>query len=617
MANKWYKISISLAAKCRIGFAAAVLLITVAGLFLPYRWMDKLVEQGMLDLAKSQVDYVLQRHCQTSTGPGTSDKPSLVNPQDDTDNPKPITNWYRITGQAENFNHEDRFIQRNIRRLAKDKKIPYIFDFRVKQQIVEDESLLPDIENEEKVEGFGKILPSNEPSRYLYPVRANISCMKCHASTPATAVDIATETENSVTKKASEFTEGQLVGVISVDLPAGQSSVTLLFNRIFIIIGGTISCVMAVVVFYIITQRVILSPVRRLRMAAEAIVPIESAANIQKENGKPESSDPWLNAMDITSKIKTGDEFEHLATAFHQMLSRLKIAHDRLQETNRALDIRLGELEAKNIALYESNKLKSEFLANVSHELRTPLNAILGFADILKDSAVQREDDRSIRYASNVVESGTMLLGIINDLLDLVKIEAGKIEMHWQRMIFDELIKSLINLNRPQADEKALELILIVDENIGEVETDVGKLQQIIFNLISNAVKFTPDSGRVEIKARIIKENYTTEKDFPEPIDIPPYSEPYWSLLQIRVIDTGPGIPEDKRDVIFEKFQQLDSSVTREHAGIGLGLSIVKELLNIMGGSITVGGEVGTGSVFTIMLPIRKYRPIDNSDEQK
>ncbi|MCF7957988.1 MAG: HAMP domain-containing histidine kinase, partial [Phycisphaerae bacterium] len=380
------------------------------------------------------------------------------------------------------------------------------------------------------------------------------------------------------------FTEGELVGVISVVIPAGQTNTTLLFNLLTIIMGGAFSCISAAVVFYLFTQRFIIQPVRSLRQAADQVT--LSSDNAVDDSGQEMKA--WDNALAITENIKTGDEFEKMANAFHQMLTRLKLAHDRLRETNRALDMRLGELETRNIALYESNKLKTEFLANVSHELRTPLNAIIGFAEILKDQAEQRNDDRNSRYSNNVLESGNMLLGIINDLLELATIEAGKVEIHWESIPFEETLEAILNLTRPQFAEKNLHVITSIDESTGRIETDTGKLQQILFNLFSNAIKFTPAEGTVEISAR-------------------KYVDPQQrAMLEIIVADNGKGIAEEDREKIFEKFLQLDGSVTREYTGVGLGLAIVKELTAILNGTISVGGQVGQGAIFTLTLPVAR-----------
>ena len=251
--------------------------------------------------------------------------------------------------------------------------------------------------------------------------------------------------------------------------------------------------------------------------------------------------------------------------------------------------MRVDQLAEKNLALFESNKLKSEFLTNVSHELRTPMNAIIGFAEILQEQIATEKDKKKSRYVTNVLESGKMLLGIINDLLDLAKAEAGKMEAQWEKCSIQEIVSVLVNLIRPLADEKKLKLKFTVDKSLGLVETDPGKLQQILFNLINNAVKFTPQRGRVEIKAEKAGASHA----------------------KLSVADTGPGIAPEDQAKIFEKFLQLDGSMTREHAGAGLGLAIVKELTDILGGQITVASQPQQGAIFTVVLPISKEAAIN------
>jgi signal transduction histidine kinase len=642
--------------------------------------MDKLVEQGKQELAKAELQHVLERHFRPVTGTGLpaknpplalgvaeeeSIKPARwiiaepktnVQPSNEEsllpatqfsttsikamDNsslqPQPLTQWiplYKIlkpgaspeAPEMENKNPDselapedsevsspekpekkpdilslyipnDTFVRKGIRKFIKHKNQLDIFELK------EQENIPPDSQDQNKEESsfsdFMLLKPWSQPSRYLRAIRAEKSCLAagCHGPKP----NLSAEAEGPPT-----FDEGQLVGVISVLLPAGQTSITLLFNRIFIILAGLLSCVCAVVTFYMITQRFILQPLRALRDAAEQVtVPSDEAADTDKE-----TKESWQEAMAITENIRTGDEFQRLAQAFHHMLERLKLAQDRLRESNRALDMRLGELEAKNLALFESNKLKSEFLANVSHELRTPLNAILGFAEIMKEQAQQREDAKTTRYASNVLESGNMLLGIINDLLDLAKIEAGKMEVRWDMCSIHDILEVLLNFTRPMIDQKQLRVTSKVESDIGLVETDPSKLQQVLFNLLSNAIKFTPEGGCIDIEAKVVTAS-AWMRSYPSSemgsgsagtelmVD-------EMKLVQIAIADTGPGIPEAEQENIFEKFRQLDASVTREHNGAGLGLAIVKDLMEILGGRITVQNRQAGGSVFTIQIPFK------------
>jgi signal transduction histidine kinase len=295
--------------------------------------------------------------------------------------------------------------------------------------------------------------------------------------------------------------------------------------------------------------------------------------------------------LNIRAEITTGDEFEQLSGMFNQMLERLKGNADQLSTINKSLDLKLGEMAQTNIALFEANKIKGEFLANVSHELRTPLNSIVGFAEVLQETTKDKTspvDERRQRYISNIITSSRRLLDLINDVLDLAKIEAGRMELHNGPMSVMDTAEGLINLIRPQAEKRGIQLKAKIDPNLPVIQTDAGKLQQVVFNFLSNAVKFTPPGGSVTLAAEL------TEQDSTDKLP----------KLKISVIDTGLGIAPENQKRIFEKFTQLDSTMTREHEGTGLGLTISRELAFILQGKILLESEVGRGSTFSLVIPL-------------
>lgn len=362
-------------------------------------------------------------------------------------------------------------------------------------------------------------------------------------------------------------TPGRLVGLISVRRPAGDVEI-LLWNRFVLLTAGALAGLLATLVFYLITTRLILSPVRRLRRVAERIT---------------------QGDLDVRADIRTGDEYEELAHAFNNMLNSLRAQQRELQAANRSLDVKLVELAERNVALYEANKLKSEFLANVSHELRTPLTSIIGFAELLRDGVGSLPDEagsertaRLARYAANIYTSARNLLDLINDLLDLAKIEAGRIELYRRRFRLYDICEALLDFTQPLVMKKNLTLTLDMPDREIEMYSDSGKIQQILYNLLSNAIKFTPEGGRVTLRIAQEAED----------------------RVRLAVEDTGPGIPPERLATIFEKFRQLDSSVTREHGGTGLGLAISAELARFLGGQISVRSTVGAGSTFTVVLPL-------------
>jgi signal transduction histidine kinase len=241
------------------------------------------------------------------------------------------------------------------------------------------------------------------------------------------------------------------------------------------------------------------------------------------------------------------------------------------------------------------NKVKNEFLATMSHELRTPLNSILGFSDVL--SSAENLNDRQKKYLSNIQVSGRSLLSLINDILDLAKIEAGKMERHIVEFSVADLVERATATMLPLAERKNIALQTNVEPELPMMRQDVGKLQQILNNLLSNAVKFTPEGGRIEVSA------------------IPAPNE----CLDLVVADTGVGITLEDQGMIFEKFRQgrttpgQQDALTREYEGTGLGLSIVKELARLLGGEVFLQSEFGKGSTFTVRIPVQLDCPLDFS----
>ena len=334
-------------------------------------------------------------------------------------------------------------------------------------------------------------------------------------------------------------------------------------SRTVLIVTGLIAAMAAIVVFWVILVRLIFSPVRRLRRVVDRI-------------GKGDTS--------ARAKIHTGDEFEALATGFNEMLDRIEETQGHLRRMNESLDLKVSELAEVNIGLWESSKFKSEFLANVSHELRTPLNSIIGFAELLQESAREQGDERRLRYLDNIVTSGRGLLEMINELLDMAKIEAGRLEVHLEPTNVPDIIEGIARIMHPQAKKKSINLQLDMQRDLPSVQTDPGKFQQILYNLLSNAIKFTPEHGRVVIRAEHL-------------------GTPGTPSIRVEVEDSGPGVPEDLHDVIFEKFRQIESGHTKTHAGTGLGLAICRELAEMLRAELSMSSPPGQGAVFTLIVP--------------
>ena len=269
-------------------------------------------------------------------------------------------------------------------------------------------------------------------------------------------------------------------------------------------------------------------------------------------------------------------ELRALAHTISQMVRQLSGAYLTLEDK---VSQRTSELQAANQELARANKLKSEFLANVSHELRTPLSAIIGFSQILLDGIDGQMSEEQQQDILQVNKSGQSLLALINQILDLSKIEAGKMELSLERVELPVLISAVLDSISPLAQEKGLRIDTRFPPGLPAVEGDAARLKQILINLLSNAVKFT-DRGRIEVIA-----------------------QPSGRMVRIAVKDTGIGISREAQKLIFDEFVQGDGSSTRRHGGTGLGLSIVRKLVEMHGGAITVISEPGMGSTFTFTVP--------------
>lgn len=390
---------------------------------------------------------------------------------------------------------------------------------------------------------------------------------------------------------------GELIAAAVAIRKSPGAARQVVLNTVYLISAGLVTLGLAVLVFYLITNRIIFQPVRALTETAERV----------REGGLASRSD-----------IHTGDEFEELAEAFNEMVSGLAAQQEQLRAVNASLDSKLSELAERNTALYQAAKLKGEFLASVTHELRTPLNSILGFAELLEEQAgreVEAGDDSSRlskrrRYVENILGSARSLMDLINGILEMAKAEAGKLEIQARRVDVRQACEQMVAMMRPMADKRGVELRLECPERLPELETDPGKLQQVLFNLMSNAVKFTGDAADSEREVADRGEEITVrpalvilraEHLIPRSGAGPEGTD----RLRLSVLDTGPGIAPEDRDRIFEKFTQLDTGHARRHAGTGLGLAITKELTMLLQAEIFVHSELGRGSMFSVVLPLR------------
>jgi signal transduction histidine kinase len=234
-----------------------------------------------------------------------------------------------------------------------------------------------------------------------------------------------------------------------------------------------------------------------------------------------------------------------------------------------------------------ANRHKSEFLANMSHELRTPLNAIIGFSEVLHERMFGELNDKQAEYLQDILTSGRHLLSLINDILDLSKVEAGRMELELSRFDLPAALDNAVTLIRERAARHGITLDLLVDSQVGPIVADERKVKQILLNLLSNAVKFTQDGGRVGVTAAAVSKG----------------GEPP-GTVEVTISDTGIGISQEDQAMIFQEFRQVGSSAQRRE-GTGLGLTLTKKFVELHGGRISVTSEVGKGSTFTFTVPGR------------
>lgn len=272
------------------------------------------------------------------------------------------------------------------------------------------------------------------------------------------------------------------------------------------------------------------------------------------------------------------------------------VAIDRVQN-----QVRLSHVNAD---LERASQLKSEFLAAMSHELRTPLNSILGFSDLLLQQHFGSLSDRQIKYMRIIAESGQHLLQLINDILDLSKIESGKAELELQPVSIPDLCTQCLEMIQPRMHKKRLLLSQEFDPRLGQVYLDELRVRQMLINLLSNAVKFTPEGGQVKFSCRLIYGSQLQAEFRPDRSPVNP-STPY---LCLEVKDTGIGIPKDKWHLLFRPFQQVDASLTRQHEGTGLGLALTKRLAELHGGTVSMESVENQGSTFRVWLPLTEMR---------
>lgn len=320
---------------------------------------------------------------------------------------------------------------------------------------------------------------------------------------------------------------------------------------------------------------------------------------LQGAGGKPVSgllnalvmSDSEGTPLGLVFMFRSLEEMKNLEQVISEQGREIADLRENIEQKVIA---RTGELEKTNRELEYANQLKARFIANMSHELRTPLNSILGFSDILLDRTFGDLTENQDRYIRNIYSSGKHLLELINNVLDIAKIEAGKYEMVYETFLVDDIINEVMSVMKPLAENKFIEIFVTMGEGVTAITADKVKLKQILYNLVSNAVKFTPDGGTVRVT---VSEDKNPEKCFPgDAQDI--------GCVQFSVQDTGIGIGPEDKERIFDEFEQAGALFSKKYGGAGLGLALTKKLVELHGGTILVESNLGEGSTFTFWIPV-------------
>ncbi|NWF97685.1 MAG: diguanylate cyclase [Nitrospirae bacterium] len=328
-----------------------------------------------------------------------------------------------------------------------------------------------------------------------------------------------------------------------------------------------------------------------LFISGGAEIPVKiNAATLKKTNG---GGVDWLF---VIHSLKNEEDLKEIILEKEKAIELVK------EEFEKKVLERTGELERINRDLDYANQLKGRFISNMSHELRTPLNSILGFSEVLLDRTFGDLSEHQERYLKNIHNSGKHLLELVNNILDIAKIEAGKYEMVYETIPVDDLLNEVINVMKPLAESKFIELMVSVGEGVNQITADRVKLKQILYNLLSNAIKFTPEGGMVRVD---VSGEGRTDLD---------YSDNGFGFQGIKfsVQDTGIGISPEDREKIFNEFEQATSTFSKKYGGVGLGLALTKKLVELHGGTISVESNLGEGSTFSFYIPMTTPLPAES-----
>jgi signal transduction histidine kinase len=432
-------------------------------------------------------------------------------------------------------------------------------------------------------------LNEKEVFRYSAPMLAQETCLTCHG-TPAGTVDV-------VGYEKEGWRVGDIGGAISIVIPLDvymeSQQTTVVYNIIFF---GVLLLLFALCIWFALSY-LVTGPLRKIQGSVK-----------QTNVGE---LDIRLAPSETSREIRAfADELNDMSVKLAEVYGNLEAqVTDRTLQLTEANELLVGQrmqLEHMNSYLAEQSRYKSDFLAMMSHELRTPLTSIIAFTSLLKKNAVC-QNDRDLAEISLEIESNSnVLLTIINDILDMSRIEAGKAVLNLVLVDFGDLVSEIKSFMQPIAEHKKINLSYEVKHNVPLAFVDDDKLHHIMVNLLSNAIKFTAEGGKVSLK--VSYDEAGAENSSRSHYDSSDASQRGGSWIVLEVTDTGIGIARENQREIFERFWQVDSSVARSYSGTGLGLALVKEYAEMHGGSVAVESTLGEGSSFTVRIRARQEK---------
>lgn len=400
--------------------------------------------------------------------------------------------------------------------------------------------------------------------RYMVPLYYEEDCLSCHGG-PSGALDI-----TGYLKEGAQL--GDFAGAISITAPLDQTYKDLKISRIRDLLSTLILLLSLTTAVYLVIR-------------SKVVKPLEGMANLATRFGKGD-----LDIPDTT--LADNHEIRVLQDNLYTMASNLKILYEtmesqvdertkELRSANQALHTHQESLRQINKELTKASAVKSEFIALMSHELQTPLTSIIAYSEILmqQEAGVPEASE----YSFDIYQSAHHLLDLIRDLLDFSNLEKNKVNLHPTFFEFSEITTILVNIFRPLIKNNNLQLSINVPSDLPVVEADKNKIKQALMNLLSNAIKFTPSGGSIHLQV-----GYDNVKE----------------EILVSVSDTGRGIETNKLNQVFEKFYQVDSGTNREFSGLGLGLAVTKQMIELHGGTIWVESVLGQGSTFHFTIPI-------------